>query len=372
MMPVMESLVAATTFSTTLGGAGNGAGGILIKGLIDGAKGAADVSLAGIKAIKGVALAAAVALGIGAIARNGTQQRDEYWADLISDGTLTPDSDGPGYGDPGYADRRGFGGTGRTWIPTPGASDTGGTNGTSTNGASTTITPTSTTVTPTPKAKPTAAQIKAARLKKVTTNNPNLDSSGWFNKKAKSSSWDWSKKFLASIGQKNPTSEHIAAVQEWLMHENTASSDYLGTRNNPLNTKWDMGTDLGTDLVGMTGYATEEEGINAAATTLIKGSGKGYGYENILAALKNPRSTEEQIFSAIAASDWSGSNYNAGTGKGRFTNMAGATININIPNAANMDPKQLAAAIYAVINDQDQIDQARDTGGGSNDGRRVT
>jgi hypothetical protein len=188
--------------------------------------------------------------------------------------------------------------------------------------------------------------------------------------KAKSaSSSAWAKKFLTSLGA-TATSENIAAIQEWLMHENTASSDFLGTRNNPLNTKWNMGKNLGTDYVGMTGYATEEEGIQAAVTTLQKGSGKGYGYENILAKLKDPNATEEQIWSAISASSWSGSNYNAGTGKGRFTNMAGATININIPNAANMDPKQLADAIYAVINDQEQIDQARGGGGGGGGGGR--
>jgi hypothetical protein len=366
MMPVMESLVAATTFSTTLGGAGNGAGGIIIKELIDGAKGAADVSLAGIKAIKQVALVAAVALGVGAIARNGTQQNDEYWADLIANGTLTPNSNGPGYGDPGYSDRQGTGGTGRPWITVPGASDTGETNdastgGTSTGGTSTTVTPAST------GAKPTAAQIKAARLKKVRAANPLLDSGGWFNMKAKSSnSRDWAKKFLVSglgISEKNITNEHLSAVQEWLQHENTASSNWLGTRNNPLNTKWDMGKDLGTDYVGMTGYATEEEGITAAATTLLKAN-PAFGYGSIVSAFKNPKATEEQIWSTIAASSWSGdSHYNSSTGKGNFTKMDGTVININIPNATSMDPKQLADAIYEVIKDRGQVDQARGTRG---------
>lgn len=351
MMPLLESLVSATTFSTTLGGAGNGAGGILTKGLLDAAKGAADVSLTGIKAIKYVAIAAAAALGLGAIARNGTQQTDEYWADLIAQGKLTPDSSGPGYGtDPNWSDHQGTGGTGRTWLPQADS----GTNPVDPVGGNG--------VGPTTTMPKTAAQIKADKIAAIRAKNPNLDAGGWFNKKAKSSSSkEWAKKFLASVGA-TATSANVAAVQEWLQHENTASSGYLGTRNNPLNTKWSMGKDLGTDFVGMTGYETEEEGIAAASTTLLKG--KGHGYENIVAALKNSRSTEEQIWSAIAASDWSGTNYGVAGKKGQ-TSFNGATININIPNAANMDPKQLASEIYKVLNDQSQVDQARDgTSGG--------
>jgi len=340
LMPAFEFLVAATTTAQTLGGAGNGAGGILTKGALDASKVGFDATVgAGQLLLKSPALIAAAAAAAVAlmVARDGTQKRDEYWADLIAQGKLTPDSNGPGYGDPGYSDHQGTGGTGRTWLPQAGSSDTGG-SGTM------------------PK---TAAQIKADKIAAIRVKNPNLDAGGWFNKKAtSSSSKEWAKKFLASVGA-TPTSENVAAIQEWLQHENTASSGYLGTRNNPLNTKWNMGKNLGTDFVGMTGYETEEEGINAAVTTLQKG--KGFGYENILATLKNPRATEEQIWSAIAASDWSGTNYGVAGKKGQ-TSFNGATININIPNAANMDPKQLAAAIYAVLDDQAQVDQARDTG----------
>lgn len=358
MAPLLQDLVTLTAFSTTLGGAGNGAGGILIKGVLDATKGAADVSLTGIKAIKYVAIAAAVALGTAGMMRNDLQQQDEYLADLIASGKADPNTKGTNsFGAKqdqiliDNPDLNAFLGD-----PTKYNLGGGGTNSTSTDGGDSGASVVA------PKPKATAAQIKAAKLKKLRAGNSNLGADGYFNMKAESvSAKGWAKKFLNKGLGITATTENVAAIEEWLMHENTASSNFLGTRNNPLNTKWDMGKNLGTDYVGMTGYATEDEGIEAAATTLL--NGEGFGYNHILKQLRS-NGTEEQIYSAIAASDWSGkkSHYGAATGTGNFTNMAGATININIPNASNMDAKQLAEAIYDVINAQEQVDQARDTG----------
>lgn len=318
MMPLLESLVAATTFSTTLGGAGNGAGGILTKGLIDASKGAADVSLAGIKAVKYVAIAAAAALGLGAIVRDGTQKRDEYWADLIAQGTLTPDSDGPSYGDPGYSDHQGTGGTGRTWLPPSGASNPGGMPG-----------------------APTTKFVS--------------DSGGYANYKPTSTQKGWAESLLGRLGAPKTTA-NVEAIKEWMQHENTASSNYLGTRNNPLNLLSDPGTGLGLgkDASGAQVYGTEDDGLTATAKLLKQG--KSQGYQTIVNMLKGGNATEEELWAAISGSKWSQDRYGAGS---KMT-YNGATININIPNASNMDPAQLAAAIKAVLDDQVQNDEARD------------
>jgi hypothetical protein len=105
-------------------------------------------------------------------------------------------------------------------------------------------------------------------------------------------------------------------------------------------------------------YATEDQGLDATAKFLT--SSTGHGYENIVNLLKSGRATETEIWSAIAASDWSGTNYGV---KGGSTSYNGATININIPNAGNMDPVQLANAIRDVLTAEELKNQAQGGGG---------
>jgi hypothetical protein len=144
-----------------------------------------------------------------------------------------------------------------------------------------------------------------------------------------------------------------------MQHENKSISNYLGTRNNPLNLLDDPGTGLGLgkDASGAQVYGTEADGLTATAKLLKQG--KSQGYQTIVNMFKSGKATEEELWSAISGSKWSEDRYGAGS---KMT-YNGATININIPNASNMDPKQLAAAIKAALDEQAEVDQARGTSG---------
>jgi hypothetical protein len=130
-----------------------------------------------------------------------------------------------------------------------------------------------------------------------------------------------------------------------MYHENTAGSGYLGTRNNPLNMLSDpgTGTGLGRDASGAQVYATEEAGIAATAKQLK--IGQSQGYQTIVSMLQTGRATEEELWAAIAGSKWSEDRYGAGSSM-RYN---GATFNINISGAENMDPASLASAIKNAI-----------------------
>jgi len=323
--PFVEELVTASTFSQTLGGAGNGTGGILIKGVIDTAKAGADASLEVAKAAKYVLIAAAVAMGVQGIIGKISQSTDNQWATAISKGQLNPNSDGPGWfnnmnSGSIYPDGGGGTDTGTTPDSSGDSSSAGSSKGSSGGGAGGSYT-----------------GIKPAFK---------MDKKGYATITMQDTRTGWSKKLLSKLGIKNPSAASIAAVNEWMLHENTASSGYLGTRNNPLNMKDSvLGTGLGKDASGSQVYATEDAGIADIAKQLL--IGKSQGYTDIVKALSNPNASEDSIWSTIAGSQWSGSRYGSSDPRGMKYN--GATFNINIPNAQNMDPKALSAAILDAI-----------------------
>ena len=326
MMPLMESLVTATTFSQTLGGAGNGAGGILIKGVVDAAKGAADVSLEGIKAIKYVALAAAVALGVGAIARNGTQQTDEYWADLIAQGKLNPNSAGPGYStDPNWSDKQGTGGTGRTWIPQSG-----------TSGGST----------PTPSNNITVIPGGGSHKGIKPPANPNGLVNQKIHPKGFVQSTDtivgWSAKLLDQIGAP-VTKSNLAAVVSWVNAESSSANNYQ-TWNNPLNTTRGDANSISKNTVGVQEFMSERAGINATAATLQQDN-----FKDILNVLKKDQGLTA-LNRAVQSDGW---------GTNKISPAKNIVININ----GAQDTMSIVEAIKQYLNDQDIQDAATGRGG---------
>ena len=173
--------------------------------------------------------------------------------------------------------------------------------------------------------------------------------------KAKSTKTQWSKKLLQKLGAP-VTGANISAIEEWLMHENTSSSGYMGERNNPLNTKFNLGTSIGADRWGIPVYATEEEGIDAAAKTLT--TVKGHGYEKIVDFLKHGKASEAAIFSRIVGSDWAAGNYGADKGRVSFN---GTTVNIQLPPGSANDPDAIAKAVFQALSDNSLVQQAMDS-----------
>jgi hypothetical protein len=172
-----------------------------------------------------------------------------------------------------------------------------------------------------------------------------VDSGGYANyDNGGETSAGWAKKLLGALDAP-VTSVNVAALQEWMYHENTAGSGYLGTRNNPLNMLSDPGTGygLGRDASGAQVYATEAQGIVATAKQLK--IGQSQGYQTIVSMLQSGKATEEELWSAIAGSKWDEHRYGA-AGTMRYN---GATFNINISGAENMDPTSLANAIKNAI-----------------------
>jgi hypothetical protein len=328
MMPLMESLVTATTFSQTLGGAGNGTGGILIKGLIDATKGAADISLEGIKAIKYVALAAAVALGVGAVARNGTQMQDEYWADLIGQGKLTPNSAGPGYStDPNWSDHQGTGGTGRTWLPGATNPNVGGmpdAGGNPTGGGGGTPT-----AIPTPTATPKPGDLK----------NQKIHPKGF--KQSNDSILGWAGKVLKGIGAP-VTGSNLAAMLSWVNAESSSNNNYQ-TWNNPLNTTRADATSISKNYVGVQEFATEEAGIAATIATLQQDN-----FKDITNVLKKDKGLEA-LNVAVKADEWG-------------TEKIGIARNITINVNGAQDTVGIVEAIKQYLADEAIKDEARGSG----------
>jgi len=173
--------------------------------------------------------------------------------------------------------------------------------------------------------------------------------------KAKSTRFEWSRKLLKRLGAPL-TSANVSAIEEWLMHENTSSSGFMGERNNPLNTKYDIGQSVGTDQYGIPVYATEQAGLDAAVATLT--NVKGHGYENIVKFLKAGTASEAATFAQIVGSDWAAGNYGAAKGRVSFN---GTTVNINLPTGSADDPQAIARAVFEALTDENLVQQAQDT-----------
>jgi len=317
-MPAFESIVSAATNAQTLGGAGNGAGSILTKGALEAARvplaASSDLVKLGLTTPEGIAFAGGL-LSVIVANRNATQQTDERQADLIQAGLASPN-------------------------------DTYTQSGTNPKNI---------------KADADQKQLYQDISDWYTKTNGGkfvADSKGFANYKMTSTQRGWSESLLERLGAPK-TRANVDAIKEWMQHENTSGSNYLGSRNNPLNFLDDPGTGLGLgkDASGAQVYATEAQGLDATAKLLKQG--KSQGYQKIVSLLQSGKATEDELWSAISGSKWDEGRYGAG-GKMSYN---GATININIPNAANMDPTQLASAIKKVLDDQGQVDQARDTTG---------
>jgi hypothetical protein len=316
LMPAFEGIVTIATNAQTLAGASNGTGSVIMKGAIDAAKDplqtAADLARAGLKTPEGIAIAGAIWSSVIAN-RNFTQQTDERQADLIAAGKASPN-------------------------------DTYTSSGTD------------------PRIRKAKAKDKALYQDTIdwwNSTHPKFtaDSGGYANydiSKTETST-GWAKKLLQRL--KAPASKaNIAALNEWMQHENTSGSGYLGTRNNPLNMLGDpgTGTGLGKDASGAQVFATEDQGLDATATQLAMG--KSQGYQNIVSLLQSGRATETELWSAIAGSKWDEARYGAGSGKMNYNNM---NVTINIPNAKNMDPVELANAIREVLTAEELKNKAQ-------------
>jgi hypothetical protein len=158
----------------------------------------------------------------------------------------------------------------------------------------------------------------------------------------------WAGKLLAKMGIDKPKENQINAITEWLQHENTADSGYLGERNNPLNVRNDfLGTSLGKDKWKISVFKTEEEGLNETIKALGQ---QAYGFPAIASAIQG-NMDETEIWSRIMGSQWAGGNYiNTTTDPKHPTfRYEGNTFNINIPNAQDMDATALAKAIKNIF-----------------------
>jgi len=340
MMPLMESLVTTTTFSQTLGGAGNGSGGIVIKGLVDAAKGAADVSLEGIKAIKQVALAAAVALGVGALMENKGQQMDEQWYKDIMSGKRTPDSAGPGVFDYPGGDQAaaginirgsGYGYDSKTnsWVPMgdngfPGSGSTGGS-----------------TVIPKPKKETHNSSERR---------NQKLHPKGF--KQSNDSILGWAGKVLKGMGAP-VTKSNLAAMVSWIQTESTGKNNYQ-TWNNPLNTTRSddnsipvnyAGWSLSNPNGGVQEFANEDAGIAATIATLQQDN-----FKDIATVLKKDKGMEA-LNVAVKADQW---------GSPPISPVKNITINVN----GAQDTVGIVEAIKQYLADEAIKDEARGSGGG--------
>lgn len=321
LAPVLQAFVTATTFTQTLTSAGNGAGGIITKDLLEGAKGVAKGTIDAVGPFLKNPMVLAVFASMWATLSgisSAQQQQDEYLTNLIGEGKATPDTKGT----------NSFG-TKQDQI----LRDNPDLNAYLGN--------------PTKYDLPSSTGVATPKVTVKGSGKGVKPAAGVGIYKMSDTSAGWSKKLLAKLGA--PVSNaNVAAIQEWMQHENTASSGYLGERNSPLNMGWDpTGKSVGKDQWGRAVYSSESAGIDATAMALT--STPNQGYEQIVNLLKSGRASENNIWSAISGSNWNGDNHYGASGR-MFYN--GAPININISNAANMDPVALARAI------QDALDEA--------------
>jgi len=273
LSPVLSPLVTGTTFAQTIGSAGNGAGGIISKGILDTvsglAKGAIDLAKIG-----SMLNAEVIALGAAAVLTTGV-------ALGVSDHNKEQTATDNQKADLGYT------------APT----------GTSSTGTSTT----------TPKL-----------TGKVMTDSAAV----------------WANKLLAQMNIK-ATPQNTQALVNWMMHENTKDSHWVGDRNNPLNITSDYNfgavndTRLGKGAkVKM--FDTEEGGIAATALQLTSNSKPGDQYYSILQDLK-AGSDEGKTWADITASPWAAGNYGVGKTGGAGRTYYGNNITVNVTSSEKGD-----------------------------------
>jgi hypothetical protein len=315
---VAAPLIAATTFTQTLAGAGNGAGGSLIAGfaktlsnVTDGMKNGASTLLnaavapeiaAGI--LGGGALAGGSALlGVGINAAGDTAlsgfdraQIQDLLKQKGMDASLSEFN---------------FNASSGLGAQSPGAQALQAAN-------------------------PLAGRVGSSIAK------DNFSSQGKY-KTPSDTSAGWAGKLLDMIGA--PRSDNnIKVISTWMQHENTSSSGYMGDRNNPLNLKSTYGQGYSRakgDAIPI--FDTEQGGLVATANQLLSNNNKGDQYYNILQDLLSSADPQTTI-NAVTASPWAAGNY-------------GGHITINVNGA--QDPKAVAKEVATHISVLGQRDMAR-------------
>ena len=305
LAPIAGPLATATTFSQTIGGAGNGAGGVIMKSLLDITKIAADGMIVTAKAAADVALAnpeIAAAIGGGIMLR--------AWQDRVNDEGIVKSMDKTGAkatSTTGYYDWVNSVLSLGTNIPGGGSTGSGSTGSGSTGSGST-------------------------GSSKGGTNNPSSPKIGGT---ASVQQLAWAKALLIRMGVADANTDindpRIKAIAAWEVKENT------GAANNPLaSTHTLTGHTLSKNWnsTGVKNYDSASAGLDATIENLKI---NGYGYPQLLADLKNKNSDENTIFNDIKKSGWSGTNY--------------TVVNVNLPKEAALDPKTLALEIKRILND---------------------
>jgi len=318
MSSLLEALVGASTFSTTLGSAGNGTGGILIKGAVDTAKSVSDVGLSALKLSSEVLIAAAVLAGIVTDSRHATQMEDEQWADAIANGQLTPN------------DKWSYGGisTEKQIELNQIKADHNAATGTSA------VTPTASTPT-----KPIKPKLNAS-------NNPTWDPArqlvnigvhptGFVQQSGSMTAWAGS--LLKEIGAP-VTAGNIASILAWMNAESSSENNYQ-TWNNPLNTTRAYGNSINKNYAHVQEFATESAGLTATALTLKQDNFKG-----LLDLFKNDAGFNK-ITSAITNSKWG-------------TNTIPQYVNITVDGSN--DPTTVARTIKEYLQSAAEAESARD------------
>jgi len=312
---VAAPLVATTTFMQTLAGAGNGAGGALIGGFAKTLGGIIDAGSGIANAGANVALGAAVAPEL-AVA-------PEILIGLAAAGILTAIGGAIGTDITnnvnanqlfGYLKKNGM--DDASTIPIT-SGDLYWKNITSKSNAGNKGT--------------SSAGSKVALDNKTPTSTRN----------------QWAAKLLTKLKYK-ATPNNIASITSWMAAENTASSGYMGDRNNPLNLKFTYGQpNAGVDSYGIPVFNTEEGGLNATVKQLLSNTKPGDQYYDINQDLKNNASPTTTL-AAISKSPWAEGNY-------------GGHITINI--SADKNPYETAKAVKQVLADIKLQEQAASSRG---------
>lgn len=307
--PVLSPLVGLTTFAQTIGSAGNGAGGILTKGVLDSvgflAKGAVD--LAKIALTLNPELLAIVA-GAGttiALLQSATDHmKNEITVDKMSGNYVDPS---PGFDfSNGFVRGWGSGYSGNTSAV--GSSSTG--SGSNSGSKATT---------PTIKKGTGVATVNQIGFAKALLRKLKI----------------------------TPNDQNVAAIAAWQMREDTKA------KFNPLATTYDMPGDADTDFnsVGVKEYATMMQGVDATARTLQ--NIKGVGYDKILSSLKS--GTQEDILKSVIASQWSGASHYGNT----FN-----TVTINLPKETAVSATAISEAVKDALRADNLRAAAQGTGSG--------
>jgi hypothetical protein len=111
---------------------------------------------------------------------------------------------------------------------------------------------------------------------------------------------EWSRQFLAALGNTQPTPKTVNFVASWTLGENTAA------KFNPLATTQPHSGATDFNAVGVKNYATHQDGIDATVTTIKNGR-----YPHVLRGLET--NDPEQAVNALELGTW-------GTGLG-FTTL---------------------------------------------------